>query len=175
MLIFDLHRVSFISRIYSFFFHFSPSGTALRKIEQIKEYLLRHGTCKCGLPCPLRPDFFFDFNPQVILQLLTSFNGSTNSRTNATIFSAQVPNSPLQIPLEHESNATPCCLHTSRFVDQQNRLPSGKWLRTTLDIRRNLFQCPHLFSLCFCFDAQKLASQRIFVIVYHQIKNQTPI
>lgn len=44
----------------------SPSGAVLNKIEQIKEYLLRHGTCKCGLPCPLRPDFFFEFNPQVI-------------------------------------------------------------------------------------------------------------
>lgn len=50
-----------------FSFDFSPSGTALRKIEQIKDYLLRHGTCKCGLPCPLRPDYFFEFNPQVSL------------------------------------------------------------------------------------------------------------
>lgn len=43
----------------------SPSGAVLNKIEQIKEYLLSHGTCKCGLPCPLRPDCFFEFNPHV--------------------------------------------------------------------------------------------------------------
>lgn len=46
-------------------FHYSPSGAALRKIEQIKDYLLSDGTCKCGLPCPFRPEHFFEFNPQV--------------------------------------------------------------------------------------------------------------
>lgn len=46
-------------------FHYSSSGAALRKIEQIKDYLLSDGTCKCGLPCPFRPEHFFEFNPQV--------------------------------------------------------------------------------------------------------------
>lgn len=46
-------------------FHYSPSGAALRKIEQIKDYLLSDGTCKCGLPCPFQPEHFFEFNPQV--------------------------------------------------------------------------------------------------------------
>ncbi|XP_059610752.1 uncharacterized protein LOC132257740 [Phlebotomus argentipes] len=42
----------------------SPSGEALKSIEQVKEYLLRPGTCKCGLPCPLRPDLYFNFDPK---------------------------------------------------------------------------------------------------------------
>lgn len=46
-------------------FYCSPSGAALRNLVQIKEYLLSAGTCKCGLPCPLRPDYFFEFNSQV--------------------------------------------------------------------------------------------------------------
>lgn len=74
-LIVSLFCTKFLSKLYhnnvfvncKFSFDFSPSGTALRKIEQIKDYLLRHGTCKCGLPCPLRPDYFFEFNPQVSL------------------------------------------------------------------------------------------------------------
>lgn len=73
-LIVSLFSTKFLSKLYhnvfvncKFSFDFSPSGTALRKIEQIKDYLLRHGTCKCGLPCPLRPDYFFEFNPQVSL------------------------------------------------------------------------------------------------------------
>ncbi|KAJ6639144.1 Methyl-CpG-binding domain protein 5 [Pseudolycoriella hygida] len=44
--------------------YISPSGAVLRNIGQIKEYLLSAGTCKCGLPCPLRPDYFFEFNSQ---------------------------------------------------------------------------------------------------------------
>ncbi|XP_055315430.1 uncharacterized protein DDB_G0283357 isoform X2 [Sitodiplosis mosellana] len=77
--------------------YFSPSGAALRKIEQIKDYLLRHGTCKCGLPCPLRPDYFFEFNPQV-------------------------PNSPLQIPPGQTSNPTSYCLHHTRLIEEHNHL-----------------------------------------------------
>lgn len=45
-------------------FH-SPSGTIVHNIAQIREYLLSPGTCKCGLPCPLRPEHFFEFNSQV--------------------------------------------------------------------------------------------------------------
>uniref|UniRef100_A0A1L8DIF5 Putative homeobox transcription factor n=1 Tax=Nyssomyia neivai TaxID=330878 RepID=A0A1L8DIF5_9DIPT len=40
----------------------SPSGETLKSLEQVKEYLLRPGTCKCGLPCPLRPDLYFNFD-----------------------------------------------------------------------------------------------------------------
>lgn len=72
------------SRVFHIFLSisFSPSGTALRKIEQIKDYLLRHGTCKCGLPCPLRPDFFFEFNPQVILVYILDITQRTNTSVN---------------------------------------------------------------------------------------------
>uniref|UniRef100_A0A1A9UJY8 MBD domain-containing protein n=1 Tax=Glossina austeni TaxID=7395 RepID=A0A1A9UJY8_GLOAU len=41
-----------------------PTGATLRSPFQIKDYLLSPGTCKCGLPCPLRPEYFFDFNVQ---------------------------------------------------------------------------------------------------------------
>lgn len=43
----------------------SPSGTTLRNLIQIKKYLLSAGTCKCGLPCPFKPETLFDFNPKV--------------------------------------------------------------------------------------------------------------
>ncbi|XP_055697648.1 mucin-4 isoform X2 [Phlebotomus papatasi] len=49
----------------------SPSGEALKSLEQVKEYLLRPGTCKCGLPCPLRPDLYFNFDPKSQCQLDT--------------------------------------------------------------------------------------------------------
>ncbi|KAJ2951912.1 hypothetical protein O0L34_g4165 [Tuta absoluta] len=45
----------------------SPSGTALSNLPQLKEYLQTTGTCKCGLPCPLRPETTFSFDPKVIL------------------------------------------------------------------------------------------------------------
>lgn len=46
-------------------FIYSPTGSALRTIRDIKEYLLTAGTCKCGLPCPFRPEMFFNFDSQV--------------------------------------------------------------------------------------------------------------
>ncbi|XP_037943680.1 probable basic-leucine zipper transcription factor N [Teleopsis dalmanni] len=45
--------------------YISPTGATLRTQFQIKDYLLSPGTCKCGLPCPLRPEYFFDFNAQL--------------------------------------------------------------------------------------------------------------
>lgn len=45
--------------------NFSPSGNVLRTIGEIKDYLLSAGTCKCGLPCPFRPELFFNFDSQV--------------------------------------------------------------------------------------------------------------
>ncbi|KAI8043876.1 hypothetical protein M5D96_000019, partial [Drosophila gunungcola] len=47
--------------------YISPSGKTMRTQFQIKDYLLTQGTCKCGLPCPLRPEYLFDFNAQVSL------------------------------------------------------------------------------------------------------------
>lgn len=45
--------------------HYSPSGNVLRTVGEIKDYLLSAGTCKCGLPCPFRPELFFNFDSQV--------------------------------------------------------------------------------------------------------------
>ncbi|XP_050681244.1 uncharacterized protein LOC126976734 isoform X2 [Leptidea sinapis] len=45
--------------------YISPSGTALSTLPQLREYLQTEGTCKCGLPCPLRPETAFSFDPKV--------------------------------------------------------------------------------------------------------------
>ncbi|CAH2071202.1 unnamed protein product, partial [Iphiclides podalirius] len=45
--------------------YISPSGTALSTLPQLREYLQTTGTCKCGLPCPLRPETAFSFDPKV--------------------------------------------------------------------------------------------------------------
>ena len=34
----------------------------MKSKEEIKEYLLKEGTCKCGLECPLDLDLVFDFD-----------------------------------------------------------------------------------------------------------------
>ncbi|XP_055381556.1 putative mediator of RNA polymerase II transcription subunit 26 isoform X2 [Condylostylus longicornis] len=62
----------------------SPTGASFRTHQQIKDYLLAPGTCKCGLPCPLRPEYFFDFNSQVPNTLSKSpvENGLQSSRTS---------------------------------------------------------------------------------------------
>ena len=44
---------------------FSPSGIELKSKEEVKEYLTREGTCKCGLECPLLLDSVFDFDVEV--------------------------------------------------------------------------------------------------------------
>ncbi|CAH2209438.1 jg23256 [Pararge aegeria aegeria] len=43
-----------------------PSGSALSNLSQLREYLQTSGTCKCGLPCPLRPETAFSFDPKVV-------------------------------------------------------------------------------------------------------------
>lgn len=45
--------------------YISPSNTALTSPEQIKEYLLSSGTCKCGLECHFKYDNVFNFDPKV--------------------------------------------------------------------------------------------------------------
>lgn len=70
-------KIIYKKRIYiihvSFFPFCSPTGVSLKTHTQIKQYLLTPGTCKCGLPCPLRPEYFFEFNSQVSLHFLTIF------------------------------------------------------------------------------------------------------
>ncbi|XP_041971302.1 mucin-5AC-like isoform X2 [Aricia agestis] len=46
--------------------YISPSGTALSTLPQLRDYLQTAGTCKCGLPCPLRPETAFNFDPKVV-------------------------------------------------------------------------------------------------------------
>uniref|UniRef100_A0A182M378 PWWP domain-containing protein n=1 Tax=Anopheles culicifacies TaxID=139723 RepID=A0A182M378_9DIPT len=45
--------------------YISPSNNVLHNYEQVKEYLLSSGTCKCGLPCPFNPELFFQFDAQI--------------------------------------------------------------------------------------------------------------
>ncbi|EEZ98164.1 methyl-CpG-binding domain protein 5 isoform X2 [Tribolium castaneum] len=45
--------------------YISPSNTALSSPEQVKEYLLTSGTCKCGLECHFKYDNTFNFDPKV--------------------------------------------------------------------------------------------------------------
>uniref|UniRef100_A0A1Y1N4D0 MBD domain-containing protein n=1 Tax=Photinus pyralis TaxID=7054 RepID=A0A1Y1N4D0_PHOPY len=45
--------------------YISPNNTALSSLDQVKEYLLTPGTCKCGLECPLKYDTAFNFDPKV--------------------------------------------------------------------------------------------------------------
>uniref|UniRef100_A0A1B0FGI6 MBD domain-containing protein n=1 Tax=Glossina morsitans morsitans TaxID=37546 RepID=A0A1B0FGI6_GLOMM len=63
----SLLQLSLLSELTSFWHRFVviPTGATLRSPFQIKDYLLSPGTCKCGLPCPLRPEYFFDFNVQI--------------------------------------------------------------------------------------------------------------
>ncbi|XP_055602814.1 mucin-2 isoform X2 [Uranotaenia lowii] len=77
--------------------YISPSGAPLRTIDQVKEYLLSVGTCKCGLPCPFRPETFFEFD-------------------------VQVPNI---LPSLSRSIVNHLCLHQSRFSDKNDVAKQG--------------------------------------------------
>ncbi|XP_055523993.1 uncharacterized protein LOC129717834 isoform X2 [Wyeomyia smithii] len=70
--------------------YISPSGVPLRNFNQVKDYLLTGGTCKCGLPCPFRPEVIFEFNTQVPN---SSLDGNSNVAHNF-------------------------CLHHSRYMEQ---------------------------------------------------------
>ncbi|XP_052900657.1 mucin-4 isoform X2 [Anopheles moucheti] len=54
--------------------YISPSNTVLHNYEQVKEYLLSSGTCKCGLPCPFNPELFFQFDAQIPNKTMASNN-----------------------------------------------------------------------------------------------------
>ena len=45
--------------------YFSPSGIQLKTGQEIKEYLMTEGTCKCGLECPVTVENAFDFDLKV--------------------------------------------------------------------------------------------------------------
>jgi len=42
----------------------TPSGVCLSNFEDVKNYLLLDGTCKCGLECPLDYKSYFSFDPK---------------------------------------------------------------------------------------------------------------
>jgi len=44
---------------------YSPSGCRLDSVLEVAEYIQRDDTCKCGLPCPLRLQAVFNFDPTV--------------------------------------------------------------------------------------------------------------
>ncbi|XP_049295294.1 mucin-4-like isoform X1 [Anopheles funestus] len=54
--------------------YISPSNIVLHNYEQVKEYLLSSGTCKCGLPCPFNPEHFFQFDAQIPNMTMASKN-----------------------------------------------------------------------------------------------------
>ncbi|XP_037296473.1 uncharacterized protein LOC115445393 isoform X2 [Manduca sexta] len=56
--------------------YISPSGTALSTLSQLREYLQTAGTCKCGLPCPLRPETTFSFDPKVASKPYQAVSGA---------------------------------------------------------------------------------------------------
>lgn len=45
----------------------SPSNICLRSHDEVRQYLLKEGTCKCGLQCPLVIDKTFVFDAQQTL------------------------------------------------------------------------------------------------------------
>lgn len=51
--------------INQFCFNFSPSGIQLKSVVDVKSYLRKEGTCKCGLECPLDVEKTFDFDDSV--------------------------------------------------------------------------------------------------------------
>ncbi|XP_061631865.1 methyl-CpG-binding domain protein 5-like isoform X1 [Phyllopteryx taeniolatus] len=50
----------------------SPSGSVLSSLEQVKNYLLTDGTCKCGLECPLILHKVFNFDPGAVVKQRTT-------------------------------------------------------------------------------------------------------
>lgn len=78
--------------------YISPSGVPLRNFNQVKDYLLAGGTCKCGLPCPFRPEVFFDFDSHVPN---LSLDGNSNISHNF-------------------------CLHHSRYLEKMSQARRGK-------------------------------------------------
>lgn len=56
--------------------YISPSGTALSTLPQLRDYLQTTGTCKCGLPCPLRPETAFSFDHKVVSKPYQAASGA---------------------------------------------------------------------------------------------------
>ncbi|XP_077369219.1 methyl-CpG-binding domain protein 5 [Festucalex cinctus] len=50
----------------------SPNGSVLSSLDQVKNYLLTDGTCKCGLECPLILHKVFNFDPGAMVKQRTA-------------------------------------------------------------------------------------------------------
>ncbi|KAL7022114.1 hypothetical protein ACKWTF_012137 [Chironomus riparius] len=79
-------RVNHVNKVI----YISPSGIGLSSLKQVKDYLLTRGTCKCGLPFPLRIELFFNFD-------------------------LNVPNVPLKAPIKG-LKCDPNCLHKKNLL-----------------------------------------------------------
>ncbi|XP_017848229.1 transcription factor SPT20 homolog isoform X2 [Drosophila busckii] len=79
--------------------YISPTGKTLRSQYQIRDYLLSQGTCKCGLPCPLRPEYFFDFNAEVPNMPMKAAAASTGHEANSLL------------------SAPPLCAHQRKMLE----------------------------------------------------------
>ncbi|XP_070504002.1 methyl-CpG-binding domain protein 5/6 homolog sba isoform X2 [Chironomus tepperi] len=79
-------RVNHVNKVI----YISPSGIGFTSLKQVKNYLLTRGTCKCGLPFPLRVELFFNFD-------------------------INVPNVPLKTPIE-DIKYDPNCQHKKKLI-----------------------------------------------------------
>ncbi|XP_073816813.1 six-banded isoform X2 [Musca autumnalis] len=140
--------------------YISPTGVTLRSPFQIKDYLLTSGTCKCGLPCPLRPEYFFNFNVQVpntplmaatttVYQNNNGFNNSSSSSSSQTTsINQHQTSSPLSSATSSSasSSTTTASSSSSSSIPASNSssvpnalasstttMPSGATPTTTLD------------------------------------------
>ncbi|XP_032596321.2 alpha-protein kinase 1 isoform X2 [Drosophila grimshawi] len=100
--------------------YISPTGKTLRTQFQIKDYLLTQGTCKCGLPCPLRPEYFFDFNARVpnmplkVSPVISSSSSSSSNQERAT------------------ATATHLCSHQRHLLDAEQ--PAKELMMATISV-----------------------------------------
>ena len=69
--VYILPYINVYSQIQSYYYdqfnllNYSPSGCRLDSVAGIAQYIQRDDTCKCGLPCPLRLQTVFNFDPTV--------------------------------------------------------------------------------------------------------------
>jgi len=63
----------------------SPSSVCLRSHDEVRQYLLKEGTCKCGLQCPLIVDktFVFDARRMQSKHLLADDIDAASDRSNS--------------------------------------------------------------------------------------------
>lgn len=116
-------KFDFVSINSIFFFSLnSPSGIGLASLKQVKDYLLTRGTCKCGLPFPLRVELFFNFNTEVRRSLVDSQLKWKRCDYRFDLINwlcfQQIPTVPLRTPIE-SIKFDPTCQHRKRITTNQ--------------------------------------------------------